>query len=461
MLDPFYPTYESEYQAINEFLNLGNFSYHDGRIGHLLVFVPNHNGRIERLHLCGNTLKIELTIPRSLDGLILDVEYSTERRIKKLSRNIDSLTQIVEFDFQPTKLSMWLKSSQGFVLDYHTQTPDWYIGVESVLPSNQKNKLDESASEESVLPVALLDMGGLVALGASVPQYGAHQVTDASGEHPGNERAPRAFLSYSWDSPGHKQWVLDLANRLQAEGGVEIILDRWYLLPGKDKTVFMEKGIAESDFVIVVCTPDYAERANRREGGVGYESMVISGEMAENITQDKFIPILRNGHWTSSLPKWIKSRLGVDFRNDPYSEEAYQELLRALHRTPLEPPPIGPKPEWQKSLPQTHQDRWDATARLAKGLVIEGSTPLSVEKRGEIATIMISAFSARFTNNPSLVSYNSGSVSVRATGGETYHIFAHDPQRSGGVVSYQAAATMSQALAGQETVYIGSIHIPE
>ena len=57
----------------------------------------------------------------------------------------------------------------------------------------------------------------------------------------------------------------------------------------------MEQAVAKSNFVIVVCTPTYAERANRREGGVGYESMVITAELAEHMLTNKFIPVLRKG----------------------------------------------------------------------------------------------------------------------------------------------------------------------
>ena len=70
--------------------------------------------------------------------------------------------------------------------------------------------------------------------------------------------------------------------------------------PGADRTHFMEQGVANSDFVVVICTPGYAERANNREGGVGYESMVITGMLAESILDKKFIPVLRGGTWKES-----------------------------------------------------------------------------------------------------------------------------------------------------------------
>ena len=44
------------------------------------------------------------------------------------------------------------------------------------------------------------------------------------------------------------------------------------------------------------------------------------------------------------MPIWIQSKIGVDLRGDPYKEDEYDLLLRALHRTHLKPPPVGPKP---------------------------------------------------------------------------------------------------------------------
>jgi hypothetical protein len=155
---------------------------------------------------------------------------------------------------------------------------------------------------------------------------------------------PRALLSYSWDGEEHNRWVLDLAGRLQGESGIQILLDQWYLQAGDDRLHFMEQGVSSSDFVIVVCTATYAERANRRQGGVGYESMVITGELAQHMLTNKFIPVLRTGSWSTSLPAYLQSRLGVDLSGDPYSSAQYEQLLRVLHGEPIRPPRIGPKP---------------------------------------------------------------------------------------------------------------------
>lgn len=162
---------------------------------------------------------------------------------------------------------------------------------------------------------------------------------------------PLVFVSYSWDGPAHKEWVAKFATRLQQDG-VHVMLDRWHLPRGGDKAAFMEGSVVGSDFVVLVCTPAYATRANERKGGVGYEAMVITGELAEKIDGKKFIPVLRAGEFESALPSWIKTKFGVDLRGDPYREDEYEDLLRTLHREPTDAPPVGPRPKWPRNSPE-------------------------------------------------------------------------------------------------------------
>jgi hypothetical protein len=161
---------------------------------------------------------------------------------------------------------------------------------------------------------------------------------------------PLAFLSYSWEGAEHREWVTKLAERLRGESGVEVIFDRWHLNPGNDKLHFMERAVAECDFVIVVCTPTYRERADKRQGGVGYESMVITAELAKQVLTNKFIPVLREGTWVSSVPSYLGSRMGVNLSDDPCDEGEYENLLRVLHGEPIQPPPLGTKPDFSTKL---------------------------------------------------------------------------------------------------------------
>ena len=51
---------------------------------------------------------------------------------------------------------------------------------------------------------------------------------------------PKTLISYSWTSPDHEAWVLQLATELE-ESGVDVIFDKWDLREGADKYAFMEK----------------------------------------------------------------------------------------------------------------------------------------------------------------------------------------------------------------------------
>ena len=159
------------------------------------------------------------------------------------------------------------------------------------------------------------------------------------------DQVPQVFISYSWESSDHRKWVLEFASQLQ-ENGISVILDQWHLPHGGDRTMFMERATA-SDFVLVVCTPEYAEKANKRTGGVGYEAMIITGQIASSIENNKFIPVLRLGDWESALPLWLKTIRGADLRGIPYSASEFQELLRTLHQQPTPAPPIGSRPSFE------------------------------------------------------------------------------------------------------------------
>jgi len=178
-----------------------------------------------------------------------------------------------------------------------------------------------------------------------VPTPSAERVDELVLDEPGG--VPVAFVSYSHDSREHKEWVrTQLAERLMA-GGIRVILDQWHLKFGSDLGVFMET-LSRADFVLIVCTPEYAARADNREGGVGYESTIITGELLARrpSIEPKFVPLLRAGELENSRPAYLKTTLAADLRpENPDYEMQFERLLRQLHREPeYVPPPLDSKP---------------------------------------------------------------------------------------------------------------------
>lgn len=154
---------------------------------------------------------------------------------------------------------------------------------------------------------------------------------------------PKAFISYSHDSQDHKKWVLDLAIRLR-NNGVDAIIDQWELRPGDDLPHFMETYLSTSDYVVMVCTDKYVQKANSGIGGVGYEKMIVTAELLSSIDSNKVVPIIRQ-YGTRNVPNFLKTKLFIDFSNDDDYEFGFDELVRTFHGAPLfEKPEIGNNP---------------------------------------------------------------------------------------------------------------------
>lgn len=167
---------------------------------------------------------------------------------------------------------------------------------------------------------------------------------------------PKCFISYSWDSKEHQDWVRRLAETLHMNG-VETQLDQWDLKPGQDMTAFMEYSIRSSNFVLLICTENYATKSNDGSGGVGYEKSIVTGEIfTTTFEQIKYIPVLKGNDAKTSLPSFLKAKLYIDFREESNFGENIEELLRTIYNAPkFEKPTLGEKPNFTKPLLSRYQ----------------------------------------------------------------------------------------------------------
>jgi hypothetical protein len=154
---------------------------------------------------------------------------------------------------------------------------------------------------------------------------------------------PIVFVSYSHDSPEHKSWVLEFSARLRSNG-IDAILDQWDLGPGGDLPHFMEQSIARSSRVLMICTERYVEKANAGLGGVGFEKMVVTADLLQQIGLSKVIPIVRQTG-VHKLPTFLRSKLYIDLSSTDKFETGFDQLLRELLNAPLfQKPPLGTTP---------------------------------------------------------------------------------------------------------------------
>src|SRR5665213_1107290 len=179
---------------------------------------------------------------------------------------------------------------------------------------------------------------------AALERAAQKSVNGTREDRSGRFMTPRAFISYSHDSPEHKSWVLKLGSDLRAIG-VDVVLDQWDLAPGQDVSLFMQRGISEADRVVMVCSSDYVSKSEKGLGGVGYERLIVTAEVVQSIDTRKFIPILRGSDADRKLPVFLGPRMYVDFENDSDYDAKLVELAREIHGAPAaSKPALGPNP---------------------------------------------------------------------------------------------------------------------
>jgi SEFIR domain. len=162
---------------------------------------------------------------------------------------------------------------------------------------------------------------------------------------------PKVFVSYSWTSPEHEEWVLNLSNRLRDGNGVDVVLDKWDLKEGHDVFSFMESMVNSPDIekVLIICDRGYKEKADNRKGGVGTEAQIITPEIYQNAKQEKFIPIVvdRDQDGNDFRPTYLKTRKYIDLSSEDIFEENLIRLVRTLYGKPEhQKPPLGKAPDW-------------------------------------------------------------------------------------------------------------------
>jgi hypothetical protein len=164
------------------------------------------------------------------------------------------------------------------------------------------------------------------------------------------EENPKLFISYSWSNPEHEKWVINLASEL-VENGVDVIFDKWDLKEGQDANVFMERMVTDPEIkkVIIVCDQIYAQKADRRRGGVGTETQIISPAIYSKADQNKFVAVLseKDENGNPHLPTYYKSRKYIDLSdNDRYGSN-FEQLIRWIYDKPLYiKPGLGTKPSF-------------------------------------------------------------------------------------------------------------------
>ncbi|WP_088224930.1 toll/interleukin-1 receptor domain-containing protein [Desulfosporosinus sp. FKB] len=142
------------------------------------------------------------------------------------------------------------------------------------------------------------------------------------------------FISYSWEEAGNKEWVNKLKNDLLSEERFNVILDQREFGDGtQNKDRFIVDNILNSDFIIVILTPSYVYKANKKDDGTGItvrSGVEIETEyimMRKHEGYKCIIPILRVKEKDGkNIPGYLKNLDYIDMSSD----KIYNSALNAM-----------------------------------------------------------------------------------------------------------------------------------
>ena len=161
------------------------------------------------------------------------------------------------------------------------------------------------------------------------------------------EGHPVVFISYSWDSKEHQDWVLKLSEDL-AKNGIYVLLDQ-YVEDGSMLPAYMDLGLDRANKVLIIGTEKYRMKCYESSSGVAFEDCIIRNNISQNIGTKKFIACLRQGNFKKSFPIYIGTNKGHDFSKDENYDKEVESLCRAIYGKPLhQRPKLGDIPDYAK-----------------------------------------------------------------------------------------------------------------
>ncbi|MBF0548938.1 MAG: TIR domain-containing protein [Deltaproteobacteria bacterium] len=155
----------------------------------------------------------------------------------------------------------------------------------------------------------------------------------------------RVFISYTGATQEQKGWVAGLATYLR-DNGIEARLDQWHLREGMDLPQWMTNELAMADRVVIVSDAQYAAKADGRSGGVGWETMIIQGDLLNlPAGNNKYLAIIREQDFEKGVPKYLKTKYCFHCAPADDGREIWTRLLKELYNIDLAPP-VGKPPVW-------------------------------------------------------------------------------------------------------------------
>ena len=148
----------------------------------------------------------------------------------------------------------------------------------------------------------------------------------------------KAFVSYSWDSASHRDWVNNLVATLRSTYGIDASFDGMLLRTNLNR--MMVEQIQNADKIIIVLTKEYAKKAEAFHGGVGTETQLLLNYIMKR--PEKLIFIKRE---ETDIPLCFEGFEYIDFKNGISNNNMEQLVLKINELPEYETVPITKTPK--------------------------------------------------------------------------------------------------------------------
>jgi hypothetical protein len=200
------------------------------------------------------------------------------------------------------------------------------------------------------------------------------------------DHRPRVFISYSHDSPAHKEQVRTLAGRLR-EDGIACEIDQYVESPPEGWPEWMLRRVQESDFVLVIATAEYRDRFEAHTSptvgrGSRWEGAIITQALYDSAGRnEKFVPVVFRRGDVETIPSVLHGATYYEMD----TRDGYERLYRRLTAQPAVPRPalgqvrsMPPVPSAERAFERTDVSV-DSTAPGRLGLVmVFGQDPRTI-----------------------------------------------------------------------------------
>lgn len=144
------------------------------------------------------------------------------------------------------------------------------------------------------------------------------------------ETNSRVFISYAYNTKEFSNRVLTFANMLK-DKYIDVMLDQYIEDPVEGWPTWIETNIRNSNYVLVICTKEYASKVyeSKEENGKGvkWEKNIVYQCIYDNYSNNnKFIPIILDGSSSEDVPIPLK---GATFYF-PDQPESFEKLCNRL-----------------------------------------------------------------------------------------------------------------------------------